>query len=247
MVTFKKYLLTEAGLKPERQERSFIEIINSSAKDGPIAVNDIKNVTSAHKMEGTNLLGTEPYTDVVLTLSNNRTLNISLKGGTEDGISQAPSVAGGGLAGLKSLIPDVISNFLKKANQWYKKKYKQGDIIPDVYGKLKDNDVELVIAGNEDMGGPIHYVYIGPMNVTGDLNNNKLTLNGKFFTVDEYAKKHSIYFRLRKRRDDQPYEPDLLDNNGNPLILGRSPSKGDTGRRIVVVDRLPTGAAVIEL
>ena len=247
MINFRKYLLTEGGLRPERQERSFIDIINRSAKNGPITINNIKNVIMANKMEESNLLGTEPYTDVILTLANNKTLNISLKGGTESGVSQAPSVAGGGLAGLKSLIPDVISKFLKKANQWYKKRYKRGDIIPDVYGKLNDSDVRIVIAGNEAMGGPIHYIYIGPMEVMGDLKGNKLTLNGKFFTVEEYANKHSIFFRLRKRRDDQPYEPEALDAEGNPLILGRSPSKGDSGRRIVVVDRIPSGAATVNL
>jgi len=201
----------------------------------------------ASKMEELNALGTEPYTDVVLTLKGHKTMNVSLKGGSEAGVSSAPSIGGGGLVGLQTLIPDIISRFLTKANAWYKKSYKAGDLIPDVYGQLSPQDTLTVLAGSEDMGGPVDYMYVGPMSVVGSFKNNVLTLNGVLTDVNTYAKKHSIFLRIRKRREDQPYAPDLKDAEGNPLILGRSPSKGDSGRRIVLVDRLPSQANLIKL
>ena len=50
---------------------------------------------------------------------------------------------------------------------------------------------------------------------------------------------HDIYFRIRKRRFDQPFVPYQKDEYGLPVILGTSPSKGDKGRRIVFVNAVP--------
>lgn len=247
MITFKTFI-TEGGVAAERQEKAFIDTINKYAKNGPITVQGIKNVTGARKMPGLNVLGTEPYTDVILATKNGD-INLSLKGGTETGESQAPSVAGGGMAGLQTLIPDIIGKFLTKANQWYKRQgFKRGDQIPDIYGQLNPEYTELVLAGTPDMGGPVHYIYVGPMDVrVKSFTNNKLTLNGVFHNVREYAKNHPVYFRLRKRRNDQPYEPDQMDAEGFPLILGRSPSKGDSGRRIVMVPSVPKQANIVTI
>jgi hypothetical protein len=247
MVTFKEFIV-EGGQVSERQETALVSLIKKYAKNGPINVQGIKNVVDANKMPGINVLGTEPYTDVVLTTKSGP-VNLSLKGGTEAGVSQAPSVAGGGMAGLQTLIPDVIGKFLTKANSWYKKQgYKKGDQIPDIYGQLNPEYTNLVLTGTKEMGGPVHFIYVGPMDVTvKSFENNKLTLNGVFHNVKEYAKAHPIYFRLRKRRNDQPYEPDLKDAEGFPLILGKSPTKGDSGRRIVMVPSIPKQANVVSI
>lgn len=245
MITFKSFI-TEGGATSERQEIAFINTVNKYAKNAPITIHGINGVLGAKKMTGHNVLGTEPYTDVVLTTKTGN-VNLSLKGGTESGQSQAPSVAGGGLAGLQTLIPDIVGKFLIKANQWYKKQgYKKGDIIPDIYGQLSPEYTELVLTGTEEMGGPVDYIYVGPMDVkVKSFENNNLTLNGVFHNVKEYSKQHPIFFRIRKRRHDQPYEPDLKDADGYPLILGKSPSRGDTGRRIVMVPKMPKKQANI--
>jgi hypothetical protein len=52
--------------------------------------------------------------------------------------------------------------------------------------------------------------------------------------------------RLRKRREDQPFEPTKKDSKGLPLILGRSPSRGDSGRRIVTAKKPPKNALTVE-
>ena len=243
MVSFKEFLL-EAGTLAERQETGFINVVKKNTRNGPISINNtIHGVVNANKMTERNELGTEPYTDVILILEDGSKLNLSLKGGSEEGSAQAPSVAGGGMKGLIDLIPDVVSRFLKTANTWYKRRYKAGDNIPDVYGKLDKSDVLTVLRGTLAMGGPVDYIYIGPMDVIGKVVNNNLTLNGRLFTVKEYAKNHDIYFRIRKRREDQAYDPNTLDKQGNPIIFGKSPSKGDTGRRVVMVSSLPSNAS----
>ena len=76
MGSFKKIIrniITEAGIKNERQEMGIITAINIIAnKNNPITVitdtNIIKNVIYASKKEGLNDLGQEPYTDIVFTL-----------------------------------------------------------------------------------------------------------------------------------------------------------------------------------
>ena len=256
MKTLKQFVseyqsIIEGGQSSERQERAFVDTINKYAKrvKGGITVNDIDGVVSAKKVTGLNVLGTEPYTDVALTLTDGSIINVSLKGGSEEGKASAPSVAGGGLVGLQALIPDLISTFLEKANEWYiDQGYKKGDVIPDVYGELNRKKTELVLRGTEDMGGPVDYIYVGPMDVkVSGFDGQALRLNGTFHEIAEYAKHHSIFFRLRKRREDQPFEPKMKDASGSPLILGRSPSKGDTGRRIVMVSSVPKSAAVISI
>lgn len=246
MQSFKEFI-TEGGATAERQEKAFIDTVNKYAKKGPITVGGIPDVVKAQKMQGLSKLGVEPYTDVILYTGSGKTVNLSLKGGTEAGESQAPSIAGGGMTGLQALIPDAIGDFLTAVNNWYLSKgYKRGDIIPDIYGQLNPNLTSLVLRGTKQMGGPINFIYVGPMDLkVKSFQNNILELNGVFYNVKNYAAKHPIYFRLRKRRDDQPYEPDLTDQNGYPLILGRSPSKGDSGRRIVMVPKLPKGANVV--
>lgn len=247
MLSFKQFIV-EGGREAERQEQGFVTTIKKYAKQGPISVNQIKNVIDANKKSGLNDLNTEPYTDVVLTLKDGTTINVSLKGGSSEGVSAAPSIGGGGLTGLQSLIPDIISRFLNKANTWYKRKgYKRGDAIPDVYGKMSDDDVDLVLRGNATMGGPVDFMYVGPMDVKGKFNNGILKLNGVLTDTTTYAKNHTLYFRIRKRREDQTYEPDLKDKEGNPLILGKSPSRGDSGRRIVLVDRVPASANIVKI
>ena len=45
---------------------------------------------------------------------------------------------------------------------------------------------------------------------------------------------------------DQPFDSKSRDSSGQPLILGKSPSAGDTGRRIVIVPRPPSNAITVE-
>jgi hypothetical protein len=125
---------------------------------------------------------------------------------------------------------------------------KAGDKVPDVYGKISKVNKEKIVIGTKAMGGPIDYMYIGPMDVKSsyDPKNNTLTLNGNLTESKTYAKTHDLYFRLRARREDQTFDPDAQ-QGGVPKIYGRSPSRGDSAGRIVITDSVPKNAVIVEV
>lgn len=237
-----------AGASAERQEAAVVKAINDAIKKNnkqPITVvagkTAIKGVTSAKKFLGRQASGSEPYTDVFLIAKNGKKVNLSLKG------EAAPSLAGGGLRGLEAIVPGIAGRFMKAA---YKKLIKMGlqdgDKVPDVYGKINGTMKEKIVVGNVAMGGPINYMYIGPMSVVAkyDAKTNVLTLNGTLTEAKKYAKEHELYFRLRARREDQRFDSSAS-NLGIPKIYGKSPSRGDSAGRIVVTDSVPKSAVVV--
>lgn len=240
-----------AGASSERQENGLIKAINDAVKankNNPVTV-IFDNVTmsgikKAEKYGGRQAGGSEPYTDVVL-YKGNSTLNLSCKG------ESAPSLAGGGLKGLELAVPGIAKKFMTKAYEYLKtkKKLKVGDKVPDIYGKISKQDKMKIVIGNKAMGGPIDYMYIGPMDVTKqyDSKNNKLKVSGSMYPADQYAQSKELYFRLRARREDQRFDPTAKDGTGTPKIYGKSPSKGDSAGRIVVTDDTPASAQIITL
>ena len=50
---------------------------------------------------------------------------------------------------------------------------------------------------------------------------------------------------MRARREDQRFDPLNKDKDGTPKIYGKSPSKGDSAGRIVVVDKTPAKADMV--
>jgi len=240
-----------AGASSERQENGLIKAINDAVKankNNPVTV-IFDNVTmsgiiKAEKFGGRQAGGSEPYTDVVL-YKGNSTLNLSCKG------ESAPSLAGGGLKGLELAVPGIAKKFMTKAYEYLKtkKKLKVGDKVPDIYGKISKQDKMKIVIGNKAMGGPIDYMYIGPMDVTKqyDSKNNKLKVSGSMYPADQYAQSKELYFRLRARREDQRFDPNAKDGSGTPKIYGKSPSKGDSAGRIVVTDDTPASAQIITL
>lgn len=237
-------LVIEGGASAERQEQGIIQAINKIASPKkPITVTaggvSIDGVVGASKMSGLSSLGQEPYTDVVFMLKGGGTVNISAKG------SSAPSLAGGGLVALQVLVPDIIERFLIKARAALAQSYKNGEMgAPDVFGKITGKDARKILRGNEEMGGPIDYMYQGPMDVKATIGKNEVTLDGALTPIAAYAKSHDLYLRARKRRIDQPVDLKSVDANGYPLLFGKSPSRGDSGRRIVIADR-PSGNAIL--
>lgn len=241
-----------AGATAERQENGLIKIIKSSVlknKSNPITVIAgnvvVEGVIDAEKFTGRQAGGSEPYTDIVFVLHNKKTVNLSCKG------PSAPSLAGGGLKGLELAVPGITTKFMKTALDTLvkKRKLKAGDKVPDVFGEITGATKTKIVVGNKAMGGPIDYMYIGPMDVSGtyDAKTNKLKLNGSLFGAVQYAKSHKLYFRLRARREDQRFDPTAKDARGTPKIYGKSPSKGDSAGRIVVTDSVPTTAVVVQI
>lgn len=244
-----------AGASAERQESGVVKKINDAFKknkNNPITVTAGKTVLTgvvrAEKYTGRQAGGSEPYTDVVIYVirkGKEVPVNCSLKG------ESAPSLAGGGLKGLELAVPGIAKKFMKAAFKELStvKKLKPGDKVPDVFGKISSADKLKIVIGNKAMGGPIDFMYIGPMDVTGtyDVNKNILPLNGSLILAEEYAKTHDLYFRLRARREDQRFDPDSKDSDGTPKIYGKSPSRGDSAGRIVVTDKVPSTGVIVKL
>jgi len=244
-----------AGESAERQENGVIKQINDAVKKNaknPITLvagkTKIVGVVGAEKYKGRQAGGSEPYTDVViyqLVKGKKIPINCSLKG------ESAPSLAGGGLKGLELAVPGIAKKFMKNAYTQLKTKEKlnPGDKVPDVFGKISAKDKVKIVVGNEKMGGPIDYMYIGPMNVTGkyDVKTNMLSLNGNLTEAVQYAKTHDLFFRLRARREDQRFDPNAKDKDATPKIYGVSPSRGDSAGRIVVTDKVSSKGVTVNL
>lgn len=245
MLGFKEYL-AEAGAAAERQETGFVDAVNDAVKmngDKPITLKTkdatIKGVIKAEKYSGRQRSGSEPYTDVQVFTSKG-ILNLSMKG------PAAPSLAGGGLRGVEEIIPGIGARFFRTAyDNHIKNGLKPGDKVPDTYARLNDKDKNLLVIGNAAMGGPIHYMYIGPMDVKSKYNNGTLEINGSAIDAKKYSKEHDLFFRLRARRVDQTFDPEASDKNGVPKIYGKSPSKGDSAGRLVITDKPVKGKVIV--
>lgn len=244
-----------AGASAERQETGVVKSIKDAFKKNkknPVTLiagdTTLFGVVDADKYKGRQAGGSEPYTDVVIKAKTDKKtieINCSLKG------ESAPSLAGGGLKGLELAVPGIAKKFMNAAYKELKdkKKLKKGDKVPDVFGKISRNDKLKIVIGNKAMGGPIDFMYIGPMNVVAkyDQKDNTLKLNGSLIEAEEFANTHDLYFRLRARREDQRFDPDAKDADGTPKIYGKSPSRGDSAGRIVVTDKVPSTGVIVKI
>ena len=225
----------------ERQESGLVNAINSAvAENGqkPITLktkhDTIDNVISANKVEGTNDLGKEPYADIAIHTKSGRTFLVSAKG------SKAPSIAGGGIAGLMAVDENIVGNAVKKAYKLYKEAYgdKEGMRFPpgkaiEVYVKIADKWMEPILRGTKAMGGPIDYMYLGPMDVETTYADGVLTVNGAAMDIKEYMDKiGNLFIRIRRRRKTQVLDFTSVDKYGFPNIFYQ---RGEGGRRIVLV------------
>jgi hypothetical protein len=244
-----------AGASAERQENGVIKAITDAVKKNkknPVTViagkTKITGVIHAEKYTGRQLTGSEPYTDVVLHVKKGNKIekiNLSLKG------ESAPSLAGGGLRGLELAVPGIAKKFMIAAHKHLlkEKKLADGDKVPDVFGRISASPKLKIVVGNAAMGGPIDYMYIGPMDVRGPYDDKKniVTLNGSLTEAVEYARTHELYFRLRARREDQRFDSAAVDKDGSPKIYGKSPSRGDSAGRIVVTDKVPSTGEIVNI
>jgi len=237
-----------SGQGSERQEIGLLNLINENCvKSDNMFIASFgrdKKLLKAEKKTGQNKLGKEPYIDIIIHTRDGKQYGVSMKGET------APSLAGGGLAGINAVAPDLLKKVYDAvAEKLVAMGLSQGmevnaEMIPDFFIKIPDNYVKLILVGNEDLGGPIDYMYIGKMNVTGTVTNNEIKPNGTFYSIDEYmAKIPDFYFRIRKR-DLEPsgnirIEFTKKNSEGYPLIFS-SARYGKNNLRLVITDKVPT-------
>lgn len=259
MVSFKEFLI-EAGANSERQEKALINAVKVLVKENknkPISISGIpEKILDAYKKQKSPH-GKEPYADVVLVTPNDE-INISCKGPT------APSLAGGGLAGMMEILesnPAFIDNIYKSIINGYNKlgfvdgKVYSAEKVPDLSIKIPDDLKLTLVEGTEAMGGPIHYMYVGPMDIVLDKKTKQFT--GKFIPVEEYAK-GDLYLRVRKRdltKSAYPevppkikYTPNIINSRTNlPIVLTVATNipvlKGKNAMRLVITNK-PVGKIV---
>lgn len=242
-----------AGESAERQENGIVKAVTDAVKSNqgnPITVvagkTKIAGVVKAYKFSGRQEGGSEPYIDVIFEIHDGNKLGLSCKG------KSAPSLAGGGLSGLELAVPGIAKKFMTAAFNHLSKKLnlQPGDKVPDVYGKIGSTDKVKIVVGNKKMGGPIDYMFVGTMDVNAKYHKdkNELVFNDTEITpAKKYADEHELYFRLRARREDQRFDPTAKDKDGSPKIYGKSPSRGDSAGRIVVQDKTPSNAVIVNL
>jgi hypothetical protein len=244
-----------SGQGSERQEQGLIELLNSAARKNSLCYDPSLGVKykilGAKKNEGLSSVGQEPYIDVFIkTSASTKPLGISLKG------ESAPSLAGGGVAGIKVVAPELLTMMYEKIEKYLTDQgYTEGTQvyaakIPDLFIKIPKEYLKKILVGNEKMGGPVDYMYVGKMDVVGSIgDDNKITVNGKFYDIDSYMNKvGNLYFRIRKR--DLPAD-DLIqisfktkNKEGYPIVF-MTPKTNKNNFRLVIIDKVPSTGAVL--
>ena len=242
----------------ERQEHGMIKIINDNA---PLKINmgnKLIAVKGAYGFEGMNDLGKEQYIDIMITDTNGKDYGVSMKA------TASMTIGGGGTAGINSMKPLLVQSIYKYLEDWIESPkpikgteevadaWEDGDqiphkFIPEMYFVVPENDVKDLMIGNKAMGGPIDYIYTGPADVTGKIENGILNIDsGTFKTVDEYIMKdgaqQEMYLRLRRRDvDKNSYtEIDLYTKgkSGLPLLF-KNASNDKKNWRLLMTQKIP--------
>jgi hypothetical protein len=238
------------GTGSERQELGLINLLNENATKANkyyVSSLGIKNkILRAEKNEGLSPLKQEPYIDVFILTHDGKKYGISMKG------DSAPSLAGGGLIGIKSSAPDLLDKIYTEIEKYIKGLgFKDGSVIdanliPDIFIRIPDKYVKKILVGNKEMGGPVDYMYIGKMDVTGTVNHDtgEIRPNGTFYSIDEYMRKiPNFFFRIRKRdlQPDNMIQISFTKKNkeGYPLIFS-APKTGKNNFRMVIIDKVPS-------
>ena len=244
----------------ERQELGLINAINEAVfPTGYVKIPTFRTavgvpeIISAKKQDKMAPNGKEPYIDIFITDKRGTAWGVSCKG------TSAPSLAGGGVAGLAVVVPDLVTKLYATVEGYLKsKKLKDGDVvkidsIPDLYVKIPSDYVEKILKGTPAMGGPVTHMYVGEMDVRPTQSGSTLGLNGEFYTIEQYQRKiGNFYFRVRKRDVDSEPAGDMKivynskNREGYPkLFEGATRQKNLV--RIVIQGSTPANATVIPL
>jgi len=236
----------------ERQEISFIKIVNEAIanseqkkinlKAGNIILNDVVLV---QKVKEKSSLGTESYSDIRIKTADEKQVLLSMKG------EHTPSIGGGGIRGLNTIVKPLLKQFLENCKEYIKnyiaekypnlenieqKTVKELD-IPQIFGLIPKDKYNEILAGNIKMGGPVDYIYVGPMEVEKkNQEENIIELNGSLYSIEEFSVSSTqLYFRCRYRRGDQKIDLESVDKNDYPYIFSRSMKRSrERGRRVDV-------------
>lgn len=223
----------------ERQEVGILTAINSvEGVKTVVGSNEnfkITDVVRAEKIPTTGKI--EPIADIQLIRSKGSSpYKISAKA------NQAPTIGGGGLAGMSQLskpVTDFVKKFYEDAYEYYKNIIKQHpEITPetdlyktryfkDVNRVIPQDIVEEILRGTAAQGGPVDVYYIGDMDhVLVGVDNNTVTLSGEFLSIEDIAKDKTLYIHMKKRAGSYYYTDSMQTVNGLtvPRIFAQRPN-----------------------
>lgn len=232
----------------ERQEHGLVNVIN--ANPGTVIEQLGVTVKSARSQGGMNALGKEPYIDIFITDTNGKDHGISMKA------SSSMTIGGGGTAGVFSMFPKLIQRCYDKVEQYLMDMgLEDQDVvshgaIPNLFFRIPEKYIAPLMQGNKAMGGPIDWIYVGPSDVTGEVVDGNLNLNGNFYSVDDFVEKTAgdVFFRIRKRDlDGEMTEIDFSDVDAkfNLPILMINQSNRKRNWRLLMTNKGPANKAMI--
>ena len=232
----------------ERQEHGLVNVINANA--GAVIEQLGVTVKSARSQGGMNALGKEPYIDIFITDTNGKDHGISMKA------SSSMTIGGGGTAGVFSMFPKLIKRCYDKVEQYLvDMELEDGDVvphgaIPNLFFRIPEKYIAPLMQGNKAMGGPIDWIYVGPSDVTGEVVDGNLNLNGNFYSVADFVEKTAgdVFFRVRKRDlDGETTEIDFtdVDRKYKLPILMTNQSNGKRNWRLLMTNKGPSNTANI--
>tara|TARA_B110000902_G_scaffold135991_1_gene157533 strand:+ start:892 stop:2058 length:1167 start_codon:yes stop_codon:yes gene_type:complete len=221
----------------ERQERGLIDAINS--------VEGIKTLVGKNGFEIPNVVKAEKQPDppraeayADLRLIRDKGLDPYLL--SAKGIA-TPSIAGGGLTGITQIndrLANFVADFYQDSYEYYKEIFDANDEITydtnlyktsymrDVNRPVPVDLIDDMLRGNKAMGGPVDGYYIGPMEVTYEIEGNKIITNGDLIPLETFADKYDkIFMHIKKRSGDYFFTDALQTVNGvtMPLIFTNKP------------------------
>lgn len=126
---------------------------------------------------------------------------------------------------------------------------KDGDNVPNVFGKIDERNKKKLVTGTYSVGGPIDFMYLDLPNTiipNFDEDSGILTLPGKFVNMDEYTKDFDLYLNLQPTYDDQKFDT-KIERGGVKLIYGKSESKGIADNTIVVTTKVADNGIVVNI
>ena len=243
----------------ERQEVGIITAINSVEGIKTVVGSNedfkITNVIRAEKIPTTGKI--EPIADIQLIRSKGSSpYKISAKA------NQAPTIGGGGLAGMSQLskpVTDFVKKFYEDANTYYKKIFDEHDELTsetdlyktkyfkDVNRVIPPDIIEEILRGTAAQGGPVDVYYIGDMDhVLVGVDNNVVTLSGEFLPIEDIAKDKTLYIHMKKRAGSYYYTDSMQTVNGLtvPRIFAQRPN-GTTSQSKLGTSFSTRGSVVI--
>jgi hypothetical protein len=231
----------------DNTEREVIRAINRSVqmnKNRPIQLNidskQLSDITSARRFTGVQSGKNEVYTDLVFERKNTRGFNIAIKSAVFDESIER----------LDIIVPNLKIRFIKSV---YKKLsqmgLKDGDNVPNVFGKIDERNKKKLVTGTYSVGGPIDFMYLDLPNTimpNFDEDSGILTLPGKFVDMDEYSKDFDLYLNLQPAYTDQKFDSEI-ERGGVKFIYGKSESKGIADNTIVVTTKVADNGIVVNI